>query len=587
MGKAGGTGHRIVWFSAQARSASVTFHTGGWGDAVQRGGRSESRRMGAWLALAALLSLALLAGVFALARRNALADMAQSRQGELQTRVQALESVLSRQRAVATVLADDALVRTALEQPIGPYRDRVSAKLDRLRDETDSAVIYLLDRAGIAIAASNWDEAQSFVGQDYSFRDYFSQALRQGQATQFALGTVSNRPGLYLSHDVVSGDRDLGVVVVKVEFDALEANWAAGPGLTLVLDAQGQIILSGRPALRFSRPVPDPGTVSSSAPVPGTDWTMTIAEPVAPANFAAALAAGTAGFGLMLLYAGAGLALRARLRVRARAEAERRYRADLERAVQDRTRALMDEARERRAAEMRLDRLQAEMVQANKLAALGQITAGVAHEVNQPLAAIRLMAENGAALLPRDAAPEVAGNLSSILRMTDRIARITDQLRGFARKATGQVGPVSLKEAVDAALLLTASRRTAQRIALDLPAIDPGLRVMAETVRLEQILVNLLQNAQEALADTPDPCIALSVEPEPSSVRITLSDNGPGIAPEARAQLFTPFATSKPKGLGLGLVISQEIARDFGGSLRAGPATGQGASFVLELPRAA
>ncbi|WP_223252064.1 PDC sensor domain-containing protein [Paracoccus mutanolyticus] len=177
--------------------------------------------------------------VFALARRNALADMAQSRQGELQTRVQALESVLSRQRAVATVLADDALVRTALEQPIGPYRDRVSAKLDRLRDETDSAVIYLLDRAGIAIAAANWDEAQSFVGQDYSFRDYFSQALRQGRATQFALGTVSNRPGLYLSHDVVSGDRDLGVVVVKVEFDALEANWAAGPGLTLVLDAQG------------------------------------------------------------------------------------------------------------------------------------------------------------------------------------------------------------------------------------------------------------------------------------------------------------------------------------------------------------
>ncbi|WP_223252065.1 sensor histidine kinase [Paracoccus mutanolyticus] len=227
------------------------------------------------------------------------------------------------------------------------------------------------------------------------------------------------------------------------------------------------------------------------------------------------------------------------------------------------------------------------MVQANKLAALGQITAGVAHEVNQPLAAIRLMAENGAALLPRDAAPEVAGNLSSILRMTDRIARITDQLRGFARKATGQVGPVSLKEAVDAALLLTASRRTAQRIALDLPAIDPGLRVMAETVRLEQILVNLLQNAQEALADTPDPRIALSVEPGPNSVRISLSDNGPGIAPEARAQLFTPFATSKPKGLGLGLVISQEIARDFGGSLRAGPATGQGASFVLELPRAA
>ncbi|MEF9605182.1 sensor histidine kinase, partial [Paracoccus sp. PXZ] len=179
------------------------------------------------------------------------------------------------------------------------------------------------------------------------------------------------------------------------------------------------------------------------------------------------------------------------------------------------TRDLTAEMRERRAAEQRLAQLQGEMVQANKLATLGQITAGVAHEVNTPLATIRLLAENGRQMLPSDS-PGLDRNLAQISRMTDRIAQITTELRGFARKATGQMGPVPLKEALDAALLLTASRRRAQNIRLTLPEIPPGLRVMAETVRLEQILVNLIQNAQEALEGRTDP-----------EIRIALQDDGP------------------------------------------------------------
>lgn len=552
-------------------------------------------KSGSWLAAAVLAAVLVLLASFLFTQRATLTAMRETQDSALRSRVQALESTLSRQRAVATVLADDALVRGALADPRQANREAVSRKLERLREETESAVIYLLDLRGVAISASNWNQPDSFLGSDYSFRAYFRQALAQGTATQFALGTVSNRPGLYLSHDIRTlsegGDprsRPLGVIVVKLEFDRMEAEWRQAGDLAYVLDAGGQIILSSRPELRFTTPAPVGRAIVTRQAVPGTGWSMVLVSSSAQAAYAGAFAAGTAGFLLLLLAVAAGFRLRARRRASREAEAARRYRRDLEQAVEERTHALSEEMRERRAAEERLDRLQGEMVQANKLAALGQITAGVAHEVNQPLATIRLLTENGVAMLPADAAPDLAGNLANILRMTERITRITQELRGFARKATGALGPVPLAPALEVAALLTAGRRKAERIQLDLPELPADLGLRGETVRLEQVLVNLLQNAQEALVGRPEPrIIRVRVDADATRLRIAVEDNGPGLSPEVAGQLFTPFATSKPQGLGLGLVISQDIARDFGGSLRAEdrPA-GQGACFILDLPRA-
>lgn len=542
-----------------------------------------------WIIGALAAALLALAGTFALSHRAALAELVQAQEAEMRSRIQTLDSILMRQRAVTTVLADDTLVLAALQDPTPGNLDRVSRKLEGLKDQTDSAVIYLLDAEGIGIAASNWREDTSFIGMDYGFRDYFNLAMQKGEATQFALGTVSNRAGLYLSHDV-SGAPDgpaLGVMVVKVEFDRLEQNWQRSHAGTDVLDGTGQVILSSDTTRRF-RPAPPParGEITTTAQIPGTDWTLAVTSQARPAFYAALLATGTAGFALTLLGTGAALILRERQRAARKAADERRYRADLEQAVDARTRALQGEIRERRALEVRLERLRAEMVQANKLAALGQITAGVAHEVNQPLATIRLLAENGTALLETDNRAELAGNLASITRMTNRIARITEELRGFARKADGQIGAVVLREALDVALHLTAPAREAQSIALDLPRISPDLRVRAETVALEQILVNLLQNAQEALAGRPEPRITITLA-QGAPLQLTITDNGPGITPEIAAQLFTPFVTSKPRGMGLGLVISQDLARSFGGDLRLAPVQpARGASFILDLPRA-
>lgn len=540
------------------------------------------------LAALALAVAGLLLLTFLQARGAALRALTDQLEITAGIRAQALESVLAKQRAVAAVLSDDGAVRQGLALPEPASLAPISRKFERIGRETDSSVIYLLNTEGVALAASNWNQSDSFVGLNYGFRDYFTRALHQGQATQFALGSVSKRPGLYLSHDVRLEGAPRGVVVVKVEFDRMEANWARSGEATHVIDATGQVILGSDPARRF-QPLPPLQAHQAEAvtPVPGTDWQLVVRSPSGAALRAALLWTGTAGF-VLTLALGAGLvAQRARSRAARRAEAERRYRTDLERAVAARTRDLSDEMRERRAAEQRLVQLQGDMVQANKLATLGQITAGVAHEVNTPLATIRLLAENGRQMLPAEAAPEIDANLGQILRMSDRIAQITTELRGFARKATGELGPVSLKEALDAALLLVASRRRAEGIRLILPEIPPDLRVQAETVRLEQILVNLIQNAQEALAGRPDPELRIALTPGPM-LRLTISDNGPGLAPQIWASLFTPFASSKPDGLGLGLVIAQNIARDFGGRLWAEPPQpGRGATFHLKLPEAA
>ncbi len=552
------------------------------GAQVARQADSTTAR-GRRLARAALLVaglLLLLGASFDLARRDAVADLSRGLEGAARTQVQTLESLLAKQRAVATVLSDDSTVRQALVVPSKANLARVSLKLARLRDQTSSSVIYLLNDQGVAVSASNWDEAVSFVGSDYSFRDYFTEALLRGEATQFALGTVSNRPGLYLSREVIADDRAVGVIVVKVEFDGIERNWSRTRDQVFVTDPSGQVVLAADPALRF-QPLPpsQPRQPTAELTVAGADWRLVMRAPPGDALPQAAFVTGSVGFLLMLLLAGGFWASRAR----SRAVAERRYRADLERAVAERTRDLSDEMRERRAAEDRLVRLQGEMVQANKLATLGQITAGVAHEVNTPLATIRLLADNGQQMLPPDAAPALSRNLDQIRRMTDRIGHITTELRSFARKASGTLGPISVAEALDAAVLLAASRRHAGDVRLILPDVPAELRVIGETVRLEQILVNLIQNAQEAVAGQPDPWVRVTLATAPD-VRITVADNGPGLTDAAHAHLFTPFTTSKPQGLGLGLVISRDIARDFGGSLIAEPPQpGQGAVFHLDL----
>jgi two-component system, NtrC family, C4-dicarboxylate transport sensor histidine kinase DctB len=594
--------------------------------------RRSHRMASAVLALAALallLGAALAAG--RVARQRAADDLANRAAAAVPLAAASLAAVIEKQRLIPMALARDPEVIAVLAAPLDPAEARLDGKLADIAAEADSAVIYVVDSDGIAIAASNAGTPASFVGSDYGFRTYFSQAMAEGSAQQYALGTVSGRPGLYLSRRVDSVLGPLGVVVVKVEFDGLEARWRDSGLVVQVTDEAGIVLATTEPAWRFgtTRPLADEAAaraalqlgdaplarvpvaveddartrigeapyVFARAPVgpsaPG--WRLAVFLPAEPALTRAARSAQVTALLAGLLIAVAGYAmLRRRRWALARQAALSAMNAELERRVARRTAelnrsnaALAAQIAERETAETRVRVLRDELAQANRLSILGQVSAGVAHEVNQPLAAIRAYAETGGRLLAAGQADDARGNLREIVGLTDRIGAITQALRGFARRGVGEVGPIAVEDALDGALTLLAGRIRDSGVDIVREPRAPGAAVTAGRIRLEQILVNLLQNALDAVRDAADPTIAIRVVAGQDTVAVTVADNGAGVAPEMRDQLFMPFATTKPTGLGLGLVISADIAREFGGELRLEPAGEAGTAFTLELPRAA
>jgi len=518
-----------------------------------------------------------------------------------QLRVLVLQSELERQRSIPMILADDSSVTAAFAMPDKDHFHSISLKLEKLTAQTkrpgaqtETAAIYVLNDQGVAVASSNWALPTSFIGSNYSFREYFQTAMSAGYAEQFALGTVSRKPGLYLARSIAVAGRHIGVVVLKVEFDELEATWAKTPDETFVTGANGMILLTQRPDWRFDlarRPASNEFLTSHAAPVEG--WRLHLISSLEPAQKAGRSALATTLLLQILLVFLAAWWWRRRRRRSERLVAEVQYRQQLELDVATRTQELRHaneqlsrEITDRREAERRLNNLQADLVQANKLASLGQIIAGVAHEINQPLATIRVLAENAIQVhdtLAHEGSPElVSNNMANIVRMSDRIGHITGELRAFSRKAMPETQPISLKETVDSSLLLNNSRLRQNSVAMVRDPIDSDLRVLAGRIRLEQVIVNLLQNAFEALKDHQSPVVHIALRDEGHWVVLSIIDNGPGLAPEVFAKIFTPFVTTKLQGLGLGLVIAHDIVRDFGGELWA-ETSSAGARFNIRL----
>lgn len=535
-----------------------------------------------------------------------------------------LASELQKFRLLPLVLSEYPDARAVLERDDPAAVARLNDRLELLAGRTDAAVIYVIGRSGRTVAASNWRLPTSFVGQDYGFRPYFRGALAHGNSELFALGTVSGRPGLFIARRIESGGRALGVIVVKVEFDTLEAGWARQPGPSFVTDGHGVIIITSRPAWRFraTRPLDEAARDEirrsiqfgalplaplginearagvrvagseeryrlASVPVSLAGGRLSYLQPLEPAEASAAANARVAVLSGLIAAAFA-LAWLWRARVRRRALEEAR--SSLESEVAARTAELRDantlliaESAEREAADRRFRAAREELAQANRLGSIGQITAGVAHEINQPVAAIRTFAENAAKFLDRTEPDRARTNLSHIVDLTDRIGRITGELRTFARRGTPAIGAVALDAVIDGALLLIGDR--IRSVTLDRTGDIGGVRVVADKVRLEQVLINLIQNALDALADTADPRIAITVAAG-QPVTIDVADNGPGIAPDIADQLFTPFITGKRDGLGLGLGIARDIAREFGGKLEAVDSPLGGAAFRITLTRA-
>lgn len=597
-----------------------------------------------FLAGAGVVVFALLLGLafwgYSQANQTALRQLEARAQNTLHLAVAALHGQLRRFDRLAGMIAQSPEIRTLMFDASNPDRVlQTNIHLRELATQLQASDIYVMALDGTTIAASNFDLPHSFVGGNFAFRPYFRNALAQGEGRFYALGTTSRVRGYYFGAPILIDDAIEGVLVVKIDLDAVEQSWRGSDYEVIVTDTEDIIFMSSHPDWTFAatRPLDNArrarllatrryahenphhlpltrtsGTAGQtlwriagqdetreylllSEPMPAADWTVHVLIDTAGARQQALGLVLLAGLVAGLALLGAVIVAQRRARLAERLALHARSRAELERRVQARTtelaqvnRKLEAEIGERRATEAALRTTQAELVQAAKLAALGQMSAALSHEFNQPLGAARNYAENAELLIERGRQDEARQNIRRILDLIDRLSAISRHLRNFARKPNARLSAVPLDEAVAAAREILGWRLKAQGIALevDLGPVAPVLR--AGPVRLQQVLVNILTNAIDALEGHANGRIALHAQSHGEQAVITISDNGSGIAPGVISRIFDPFFTSKQvgKGLGLGLSISFNIIHDFGGTLNATNAPGGGAVFTLTLPLA-
>jgi len=337
-----------------------------------------------------------------------------------------------------------------------------------------------------------------------------------------------------------------------------------------------------------------PPMLAQQSALPGTDWQLTLLTNTSQARLAALNSAALAGvLTAFILLLGAAWNVRRRIigeRLAARAALEAAN-SELERKVAERTadlsstnQRLQAEVAERIRTEAVLRQAQDGLLQAGKLAAVGQMSTGIAHELNQPLAALRTISGNTGKFLERGDYDTARANLRTIIGLVERMGRITGALKSFARKSNG-TRQAELAQAVDNALFLLDTRIAAVHPSLH-REVEPGLLVACDPNRLEQVLVNLVGNALDAVTGREQPMISLHAHVTGGMAHLTVRDNGPGLSEEAFSRLFEPFFTTKPagEGLGLGLTLSAGILNENGGSLSASNHPDGGACFTLVLP---
>ncbi|WP_296261828.1 MULTISPECIES: sensor histidine kinase [unclassified Pseudomonas] len=596
--------------------------------------------------LVILLMIALGYVTYLYSENHGIKALSENGERQLELHARTVESEINKYNYLPSVLELESNVSELLNDPSPELRGKVNDYLEGLNRRSRSRAIYVLDTTGRVLATSNWRDADSYLGEDLSFRAYYQDAIRGLPGRFYGIGSTTGEPGYYLAHGLEEKGKIIGVAVIKVRLEALEERWQRARLEAFVSDENGIIILSSDPARRLKsvRPltpqikerlarslqyywwplnelvpleresigegvekltfpanssVDHEHTVVSylaqSRNLADTPWHLTLLTPLEDLRREAAnqgmLVAVACALAMFLLIAWNERRKVISTRLAAR-EALETANNELERRIAERTtdlrasnERLKGQIRDRRQAEETLRQAQDELVQAGKLAAIGQMSTSIAHELNQPLAALRTLSGNTVRFIERGALDTASANLRTINDLVDRMGRITASLRAFARRGEDK-GQASLTKAVEAALQLLAAR--VESSALDLHQAFDDVELAIDQTRLEQILVNLIGNALDAMQAQPLPVLWLQGEVFEGRYRLRVRDNGHGINAEARKHLFEPFFTTKPgeQGLGLGLTLSASLAAAAGGSLNAEDPAEGGTIFVLVLPLA-
>ncbi|MFY0678292.1 MAG: sensor histidine kinase [Neptuniibacter sp.] len=588
-----------------------------------------------WIILGAALFGVLLSWVLIHnAEQQRFSELDQSGNERLNLYASTVEAAHKRFDYLPFIVAGDHQVQRLFDQPQNTtLADSVNRKLESWRNESSAADLYLMDRTGVVIAASNWQQKDSFIGNDYHFRPYFQSAINGLPGQFFAVGVTTARPGLFLSREVRDGNEIIGVAVIKIDMTQLESDWAAGGENVWITDTDGVIFLSSNPAWRYKsltqlsketltrldserkyshHPIQPLQLIKHSPSPEGnaviTLQTESVGNPQLNQNFLLHQRQ-IEGLNWQLYYLSdlQGLArskqvatlvavlIAALLAVIGLFLSSRwKHQQLLELRVEQRTRELnqsnaqlKQEIEERIRAEQALRQTHEELIQAEKLAALGQLSAGLVHEISQPLSAIQTFLASTQLLIERDEIALARENLTDIDKLIRRVTSIVSHLKTFSSKSRGVLSRVQLQQVVDNALLVLTPRFNKTDIRLNWQPPSEPIEVHADEIKLEQILINLIRNAIDATQEEGEITgeITIELRADGKQAQISIRDNGCGIEAEDLPKLFDPFFTTKPpgEGLGLGLSVSFGIVEEFGGKLDAEPNPDRGTTFNLTL----
>ena len=554
-----------------------------------------------------------------------------------------LESELGKYEYLPRVLRTDPDVLKLLKSPDAAAVDTINQRLQSINLHAETASISLLTTQGLVVASSQWQEPDSLIGKYLGFKASFQDALHKGYGRVYAFHGARGEPSYYYAHEVVENGHTLGIWLLEANLERIESNWWPGTERAMVVDEQGVVILSATPGWKYRslRPL-DKGDLAHiratrrygerqvellgldelstlddgaklvrvptptgrgledhvylvrSLTMPRTGWSVMLLADTHEVRSAARTAGllalvAVALVGMLLKYWGSRRQImRHRMALSARLE---KANDELDARVKQRTHelqkaneALKLEIVERRRAEESLREAQGELVQAGKLAALGRMAAGIAHEINQPLQALQVHCSNALRHLELSRPEGVQRNIAAVVALGDRMRGISQQLKIFARKGSSHAAAVKLRRSIDSAISIVANRLEDRHISVRV-SVDPDIHVFCDASQLDQVFINLLSNAIDALAQTEDPQIVVAAHEQDGRAWVSLADNGPGLEPEVVPHLFEPFFTTKPsgQGLGLGLAICSGIVRSFGGELTGANSESGGAVFSFSV----
>lgn len=564
-----------------------------------------------WVIISGFLSVMAIVALYMVSASTFKTIEVQRAQNRLTLYRSTLLNALEQFQHLPFVLAQDPLV---IKAAAGADRDKLNVRLEAFARRAGLEAIYLLDTTGLTVSASNHSDVVTFIGENYGYRPYFKQAMLGHRGSFFGIGATTSRPGYFLA-ELVRGTAGeaLGVIVIKLDLTALQQAWSSGGETVFVSNQDGVVILSsnsdwlyqtmtpidekmrrkiaaGRQfrnqpltPLKWSSRDPDKMKINGTTYVHVTStmmqegWLLHYLADESRVRERTLFAVITGGIALSLL-------LTAFAFIRSK-----RIRQALEASQKDRrlliagNLKLEREVEERRSAERRLEKVQSALTQATKLAALGQLSASVTHELGQPIAAMRNYLT--AAEFDKDNTDH-SHTMNRMGAIVKRMENITKQLRFFARPTQDRMEPLDLCGVIDGAREMMMHDLTRHDIELKIDVPDGAVFVQGNRLRLEQVLVNLISNSITAMEDTLDREIIISISARGGKAVLMVDDSGYGIGDRSIEQLQEPFHTTQAsgQGMGLGLAITASIIKEHQGAMSAMNLAAGGARFTVELP---